>query len=81
MKYEHGEKSTLFMKPRGNVTSLFNKRNFVDTPPRLIQTRAVSFRLRNDHWRLMARLGKFFFLLYFNNSLSLNFSLCLFIRS
>lgn len=60
-----------------NVTSLFNKGNFVDTPPRLIRTWAVSFRLKNDHRRLIARLGNFFFfLLYFNNSpaLSLNFS-------
>lgn len=48
----------------------------LDTPPRLIQTWAVSFRLKNDHRRLIALLGKFFFFLCFNNSpaLSLNFS-------
>lgn len=33
----------------------------LDTPPRLIQTWAVSFRLKNDHRRLIALLGKFFF--------------------
>lgn len=47
-----------------NVTSLFNKGNFVDTPPRLIRTWAVSFRLKNDHRRLIARLGNFFFFYY-----------------
>lgn len=48
-----------------NVTSLFNKGNFVDTSPRLIRTWAVSFRLKNDHRRLIARLGNFFFFFFY----------------